>query len=479
VHNLWQVVFIVLFGYLLGARALKNNGSVSDDKATLDKKFDKPKSKLMELFHIIRGNKYYPEQGRLPLFITETMHILNAVLVYFAFGASTISFMAAIMFMANPFGSQIFIWKSGKPYSTAMIGVLLMFICPWAGGLFWCFSLWGSAGAIFSWIPFVLLYPWWWLLSFIPLGFFAIRHVSNEWSSHKYLFKKEVIKIRPRKLITAVKTFGYYFRQGIMPCHLGWDTNFLLGWGHRKDLTKKAFSLNIEFWWGIVVLAIVGTGIVYYWGGMVSFCLIWWFSNIMIWTVTGAGRAVERYHYIASAGLMMAIATFLSLISPIAFWAGTTFLIGCYAMKLYVYTQQYATQWWQLQFLCIEQPTCTSGWIRIGCDAIKMKNLQMGLSYLKEAERVNGGLDFVIAYNLSNCFLAIGDLVQAKVHFEISKSMKDERTDADYSSQIKFFEELYAKAEKDMKENGVADIANLQLLTINVFLAMLVLTYTI
>lgn len=449
------------------ARSIYFAGAVSDEIPCLNRKIE-TKNIFAKLFHIIRGNSYFGKM-RPAKIITAIIHTCNAVMVYYVFGHNTVALMAACMFAVNPANSQVSCWSSGGPYNTALFCVLLMFLLPQGAGILYAAALWCSTGSILSWLPWLFTHHWLYLfLGFVPFAFFGIRHVSQEIVSHKYLIKKGMNDLHPRKLVVVIKTFGFYVRLGLVPLHLGWDSPFLREYGHEEKATKRAYAINREFWWGIECVAAIGALIYLFWGSAVAFGLVWWVSNILVWTnlISGSGRATERYQYIANPGLMLAVSALLYMCGPAIFCAGTAFLVGAYAVKLYSYTLAYHDPWFHILHIITEQPNCTTGWIRTGCDLAKERNFPIALKYFKEAERI-GGLDFVLAFDEAVVMMCLGDIVQARVYCEYAKNTIKTRLDNNYAEQMAWLVKTIGEAEESLKKQGNFSLPQIVLLTIN------------
>lgn len=459
-----EIAIIVLLGCIVFAKSVYQAGAVSDDIPAFQKKLE-AKNFFWKVFHTIRGNKYW--DMRWAHIMTSGQHILNSVLMYLAFGNSEMSFLASCMFLVNPVNSQVSVWPSGRPYANALTFILLMFLIPYGAGIFWIGGLWGSTSAILSWVPFILIHPWWLMLSSLPIIWYGYKRVKAELDSHDYLRKAEVKKIHPKKIIIVIKTFGFYVRFALAPLHLGWDQRFLFQLGHSLYGTKKAYKLNTDFWWGLFCTILFPSAIYYYWNTPISFGLIWFVSNILCWCniISGSGRATERYVYVANVGIMYAVA---ALFYHYGFQELCLLFIGAYAIKLYMYSHAYQNPFWHIEYIKSEQPKCVTGWLRCGCDSIARQDFRIGMMYLQEAMRVCEGDDGVIMFNLAVCYLCLGDLLQARAHYEVAKiKIPRERTDQDYSAVLKAFEQTLIEADMGIKAQGTFSIKSIQLLSIN------------
>lgn len=456
-----DVIIIAVLGCILYAKAIVDNGCVSDEQPCLTKKVD-AKNIFWKYFHIIRGNSYFGNM-RIPHIIGACQHVLNSVLIYFAFGTNEISFLTSCLYITNPSVCGSGFWTSNWPYRNSLFFVLLMYIFPMGAGVFLAGGLWGSSAAILSWVPFLLVNKWYYLLAFIPLGYLAYKRVKTEIKTHAYLFKQTANKFTWYKPIVIIKTFGYYLRVGLFPIRLGWDVPFLFQYGHTKKATNKAHSINLDFWIGIGAIILVSIGI--YQGGAIAYGLIWFTANILCWcnSICTTGKVQERYLIIALPGLMYALVNLLYLTG---YPAIVLIFIGAYALKTHLYSDSFRSVYDLIEHIRIEHDNLPTYYVRKGCDLLMNRDFGYGMWHLNEALKRCEGDECVIRYNMAVGLFCLGDLAQARINFLIAKSKLHERTDADYNHVFEKFEKIVAEAEESIKTKGDYQIKEIQVLTI-------------
>lgn len=330
-------------------------------------------------------------------------------------------------------------------------------------GIFLAGAFWGSTASILAWVPYLLVHPWYYLLAFIPLAYYAYKRVKLEVKEHAYLFKKSANEISWYTPIVAIKTYGYYFRIGLFPFRLGWDVPFLYQYGHTKLATQKAHSINREFWIGICSIILTAIGIWY--GGNIRFGLIWFVSNILCWLniVKTTGKVQERYMIIPVIGLMYSLTNFLYLIG---FQEIMYLLIGAYMLKTYLYSDAFKSIYNLVEYIRIEHDEFPTYYTVKGCEYLCHGDRNIALYMLHQALKRADGDECVPRYNLAVAYYVMGDLAQSSINYQIARSKLYERTDADYTHVFDKFAVMLEDATKE-SVNGHYQIRDIQLLTIS------------
>lgn len=262
------------------------------------------------LLQLKGGLRVNPQEEHL---ITTVIHGLVCVFIYLAFGATDISFLAALLFCLNPINNQVSVWIAGRAYALTTLFMLMALTFPIVAPLFLLLVSYHFAG---TFAPLALLgSKISWAVYFLPLI----------WAFHYRSFKHTIIekikaemfdedkKVKPQKLILVVKTFGFYLTHTLIPIKTTFYHSFLQSMAGNIIMRKRAYSLDRFFWIGSVSI----TGILYYWThhpwDMSCFGLLWWciciapFCNLF----RLSQEIAERYCYQANVGLMYFLAYFI------------------------------------------------------------------------------------------------------------------------------------------------------------------------
>jgi hypothetical protein len=312
-----KIAIILLLNIVFYAKALTYKYS-SDDVAVFLRKTTW-KNEWHRRFLQVEGTiRTTPQEDH---FITIILHAITSSLVYVAFGADDVSFLAAILFSINPITNQGSVWISGRGYVLATMGMLLAISFPYIALPALFIATYANAGFF---MPLVLLgtaTPW--LFAFAPIcwAVYYKRFKGNV----KHKMQMEMIaedkKLKPEKIVLATKTFGWYFLNTIIPFKLSFYHSFLQGisWSGRS----KGYSIFDRFFWvGVIVLC----GIIYYWlnftWSMFSFGLLWWCIGIAPFcnVIRMSQEIAERYAYLPSVGAMYCLSCAILNIERIFPW---------------------------------------------------------------------------------------------------------------------------------------------------------------
>lgn len=293
-------------------------GVVNDDSAAL--KLNPYNVKRAKIFSII-------------------LHIVVAEYIYIAFGASQASLVAAILFSVHPGNIQIPCWMSGKSYGiNALIFLMILTFAPFATPLYFLSNL-STAAILFT--PLIFLFTkYWYIVLLFPLlvlkSFKGITdNINSKVKSNETFFISmpsafELYKFEPKKLIIAVKTFGYYALACLLPMKNGFYNSFLTTFGSSKKATAYWYSLNRHFWGGVFAIVLMAA--------------IWWVNKfnfigmgIMLFVlsilpflnfVTVQQFTASRYVYLPLVGFQIALANLVFLLPLEPRWAifGALFL---------------------------------------------------------------------------------------------------------------------------------------------------------
>ena len=325
-----------------------------------------------------------------------SIHIIICILIYFAFGVNFISFVAALLYSTNPVNNQGTIWPSGRGYALPIMFLLLSMIIPILSPLFLYAGAWYTVGFLSSLA--LLGSTKWYLLASMPII----------WFLHSKKFRKAVKSkqdtetftedrlVHPKKLILAIKTFGFYLVLCLIPFRITFYHNFLQS--SAGSMKHKNYTFCRYFWFGVFGL----TGIIWYslqtwntlsWAMVAFFITIFPFCNL--WRANQ--EIAERYAALPNVFLMYALA---QVISP--YLAIVTAFIAFYATRTFYTLIMYKDEYYITELAIIEDPHAWWSW---HCRAMKRWDTQ---SY-KEAlilwvmAKLISPKEFKVLMNIASC----------------------------------------------------------------------------
>ena len=318
------ISLIVLLSYF---KAIKYGHYVIDDEDVSNAKLE-PKNKWQKLWWQIMGRKYSDPQAE--HLITTVIHLINCLLVYYAFGHNNISFLTALLFAVNPAGSQGSVWLSGKGYSISAGLTLLVY---WLFPPIYFLTSYFSFNALLA--PFLFIKgQWWWC--FMILVYWklakgergvALERLENSTGKGRNLTIE--------KFIISVKTIGYYFCLALFPVRLGIYHTFLYTYSLTEKDNKYWERLDKFFWIGCVFLI----SFIYAWFFHYSkavFGLYWFLLFIIQWSniITLNQSVAERYIYLPLMGMMYFLVNMIMMI-PDYTWR----MVAFFAVFVYYLTR--------------------------------------------------------------------------------------------------------------------------------------------
>ena len=246
------------------------------------------------------------------------LHIAICVAIYFAFGASQISFVAALLYSVNPVNNQGTIWPSGRGYVYPILFWLIATIVPvYIAPLALIASCWYTAGFLPP-IAFVGS-PWWYLLGFMPIVWWIHSRKFHKAVSNKQAMENfdEDKLVHPKKLILGVKTFGFYLFLCIIPFRITFYHSFLQS--SAGSMRHKNYTLCRYFWIGFIAIvtwiyfAMTVAWNPLLWATMAFFIVIAPFTNV----VRANQEIAERFCAFPNVFLMYALAQVICMIGGI------------------------------------------------------------------------------------------------------------------------------------------------------------------
>lgn len=263
------------------------------------------------------GEKNTTTQYTDPVFdhlITMILHIINSVLVYFAFGANDVSFLAAVMFSIHPAAMQgSSVWLSGKGYAAGLMFCLLAYWLKPAAPLFYAIGSWYVAVLV---MPFVFLHsPYWPMIIMAPLAFLWRKKMLKAAIEYKYnMVKLTRDPFHWHNIILVFKTIGYYLALCVFPVRLGVHHEYIAMYGVTDKDTKECLDLRDKFFW-IGIAFVLATAYMFFWHwGPVALGMMWFLVFIMPWSnwMAAVNQPIaERYAVIALVGAIYAVANLI------------------------------------------------------------------------------------------------------------------------------------------------------------------------
>lgn len=290
--------------------------------------------------------------------ISMVVHAICSIMIYVAFGMNQISFIAALLFCANPINNQGSVWISGRHY--AWCALLLMV----AKSLGW----WGLPAMVLATVhPTALFAPIgyigsnnWYLVLYLPLIW--IFHYSNFKREIKTRRGNESVdfdrKLSWAKIIIAIKIYGWYFAICCYPWAVTWYHNFMQsGAGAGNELmAKRSRSLSWEFWLGIAMMLFLGYSAIWNWTP-IAWGLFWYSCSIAPYLnlFRMQQEIAERYVYVANIGVMFMIA---NIVPPMIFLV----ILGFYIGRLFSFLPAYTDDYWLIEKSVNEDPGAWYCW---------------------------------------------------------------------------------------------------------------------
>jgi len=282
---------------------------VSDDIPVYQKSKDRSQHWFHKRWLQLEGStRVTPKQDH---WITIIIHALVSSLIYVAFGATPISFMAALMFCFNPSNNQGSVWISGRGYVLPTMWFLLSMIVPLACPFFFYFASAFNAGFL-AMIMFAQISPWFMLAIGIVWVFrwkqFK-RNVKNKMDKEMFGHDK---KIHPRKLILFFKTMGFYVTLGIIPFRNTFYHEFMQSAAGNDIMRKRAYKIDQFFFIGITFVSLSAWYILTH-HNVLAFALTWYIVSIAPFCnlVRCSQEIAERYCYLPNVGLSYCLSYFI------------------------------------------------------------------------------------------------------------------------------------------------------------------------
>ena len=266
-----------------------------------------------------------------------------AIMLYFFLNniiGSQLSFLTTMLFVVAPVGTQAVAWVSGIGYLIGLFMGLMALQIPYLAipntfgfniilyALFTVLAIIGNFTLLATFLITLFLghYPYVLIGALISI-FLGVKIVKQTIALRTVVFKEQNMAnsttFKWRKFIVAVKTLLYYTLLAVFPTKMG----LYHKWGFHYE--PQIEQEDNRFWLGVLLL--IGFGVLFYYGDfIIRFGIIWYFSFIFIFLnwITIHQFVSERYVYIASIGLWIILAKFLTPY-PVLY----AFILGLYLMR--------------------------------------------------------------------------------------------------------------------------------------------------
>ena len=238
---------------------------------------------------------------------TLTIHTINSILIFKAFGSNNHSLVMALLFAIHPVATQgSSVWLSGKGYGVATALVLLMKWLVWTAPFSYFATFFFATNGFLA--PAMYLgTAYWWLIILIPILTISKWEALKAASEMKWtIISQSRNPICWDNVVLFFKTIGYYFWMCVFPTKLGVHHTYLSTYGLTKQETKQWMKLDAYFFLGIALTAMLF--ITHNYG------LFWFFLFLLQWSniVTIHMFIAERYCTIALIGVLYVISQIIN-----------------------------------------------------------------------------------------------------------------------------------------------------------------------
>lgn len=387
---IYKIIIILSVNMLLYARALRC-GYVSDDLPCEQRRKEKKQGKYERVWQsATSGNP------KLDHAISIAVHAMCCVFIYTGLGANNISFMAALLFSANPINNQATVWISGRNYAWCGLLMMLAMTCTFSAP----FAMVGAvvcSAAYFVPIGFIGSAKWYLVLLLPIVWIIKYKVLKNEINVRR---GNEAVtfdrKMSWEKLIIAIKVYGFYFGLCIVPFTLTFYHAFMQsGAGAGNDLMKKqSLKLDWCFWLGLSTIGYLIYSAIWNWTP-ISWGIFWYSISIAPYLnlFRMSQEIAERYCYIANIGLMFALA---NMCNPVLF----AFIFGVYACRLIVYIPAFCDDYWLIEKSVNEDPGAWFGWYIRALKRWQQQSYREALNCWVMAKMISPK-EFKILYNIA------------------------------------------------------------------------------
>lgn len=442
-------LLIIAVNVLFYWRALKFH-LICDDIPVFNQPVEIPKGWWMFFWYHLHGRKY--TNTKFCHVLVLCIHTLNCLLIYWVFGHSQLSLLAALLFALNPTNNQSSIWISGKGYAMNLTCALLMWGFPLASPLIYLYGTYFQGPSLMFFPLMFLLTKHWYLAFLVILGLYReygrIFDKKNPASKFNTESNKELLSVKPKKLIVAMKSLGYYAFNSVTALRLGFYHKYLFAFGVNQEDNKEAYRIDKYFWAGIVMVLITLFSLRY------TFGLAWFCITLGMWLnfISFNQTITMRYIYIPNAGLMLVLATLL-----VEFPFLAIIVLTYYATRLSMFMFFYKNEYWSIEYSCIEQPKFFYPWQNRAVHCFQNQNYHGALGNMLKANELRPN-DWKILYNLSQIYMMVGNINACKGFYEQAKKFVIDGREEQIGRLMERLGKWIAEIEELAKINKTVDI---------------------
>ena len=399
------------------------NGYVTDDFTVHhESQLKKPKNIWDRIWKGLKQTGYWGRCDKFAHAVNLAVHYAVCIAIYYAFGKNEVSYLAACLFAINPIGSEVSLWLSGRHYGYQALLAVLAWLNPFI--MLWtvCISF-----LLPRFTCALTFFPLLYLTRSYPVSLLATASLLFLWNM-KYLFNPkegklkltdgavERLRVHPKKLIIAIKFYGYNFINGIFAFHTASYIGYMRTFAETKQGQKESYNLDRYFWIGCALLYVLLVNLI--WIGPSSLAvlgLLWYTITIAMWcnfVNIGNMQVAVRYNYLPNVGLMVFVASILVYYPMLS-----GILLGWYFAKLLLTLRYYKNDYWHSLFQIVDEPDLYYSWLLHGNMMFSRRNFNAAIQDYVEGLSKNEG-SFHLHYNMSSCYIALKDYSKAIVCLE-------------------------------------------------------------
>ncbi len=258
------------------------------------------------------------------------LHGINCSLIYSITG----SFLGSILYLINPVNNQTTIWSNGRRYALSILLVLIAWKFPLLSLIAYPAAMFIGVSALL--MPVLFLFTKYWAIALIALVIGAIvnyHRILKIFVSRKseFIDGNENQAIKWQKIILYIKSVGYNLIHCIFPIKPAMYHDFLFYFSANKQGAKEGYSLNADFYKGVVALSLIAYLVIV----QNDIYAFWFLIFISPWCnlIQVTMNASDRYCSLPNVGVMIVLAHYLEMLPSPYNWIAVTFFATLYVSK--------------------------------------------------------------------------------------------------------------------------------------------------
>lgn len=368
-----------------------------------------------------------------------------SVLIYVCLGKNNISFWASILYICNPVNNQITLWANGRRYAINVILVLLMVSIGSMGAILYPLTYFFHMTAFFS--PILLAYNNPLFILLIPVTIaIAYKSIINKINQRKKTMKDEDrLVFKPNRLIIIVKNFGHYIFNMLAPNIVSYIYPTLHTWGVTKYGNKDAYSINKDFYKGILAIILSIVSIVLFTGQNKYFAIFAILSTLQWCSIIPVIQDLaDRYISVANVFVMFLLSYSVINLFPESYTIILVALSIYYSSKLFIAQRMYKNMFSFWDYHLYFFPECNSPRKYAINHYLHADNKGIPKDIIKAWYLCKEGLkhnpnDFIFLHQSAICHAAIGEYELARKFANKAKENYYIGTKDFYEPQINSF----------------------------------------